>query len=919
MNRLAHLLRIRRRREEAARRRWSARLRPWGLGVLMALGLLVAGAGALAAWGYAYLTTDLPSPDALPDLLDAPNGVLLAPTRYLAADGAALTAPQDIPPLALDDLPPHAADAVVSAIEPNFWEENGYAGHFWQADAPLSIAERLAEQLLLFDEPPSLRRRLRARVLASQMLAQYGHRRVLTWYLNIAPFGHGFYGLEAASRGYLGKPAAQLSLSEAALLAATLPNPDLNPWDAPELADQRRQRLLMDMLAHALLTAPDVEQALPQMPAVAPPPEQPAPPAIVALARAQVAAHWPLPARGLTVTTTQNAALQAQTDCLRAAVRHASPEAADEACPAARFLPPLLLETPLPADTALEAVVLDATTGDVLALSPSQGTLPAHAPGTALAPWVYTVAFSRGFAPASLTWDVPTHVPAGVQLPQPVTFHGPMRLRLALANDYLVPALHLLDQLGPQTVWATAARIGLPALQGQQQAGYNLLLDAGRLDLLALAHGYAAFAAQGRWHGFPAGETLQPVAVRQAVDARGNLRVQAPATYKGVLSPSLAYLLNHVLTDQAAKWPSLGHPNPLEIGRPLAAHVGRNAEGGVWVVGYTPQRVIAVYAQGADATQSRNAALAYWHALARTALADLPPEDWPRPADVAEVTVCDPSGMLPTADCPNLVDEVFLQGTEPTATDTLYQRLPIDSETGLRATVFTPPQQVAMRVFMMVPPEARTWAEEAGLPLPPQDYDIVHQPPPDPDVHFDAPAPFAYVRDTVVFRGTATGEDFAGYRIQVGAGLNPQQWIVVAEGSQPVRDGDLGTWDTRGLRGLYAVQLQVTDTRGRVRTATLQITVDDQPPQVAFLHPQEADVAAAVAQGYLIVQAEAEDDLAMGWVRLTVDDAAPKTLYAPPYTFALRLDAGEHTLTLTAADAAGNLAETSLSITLPAP
>ena len=916
MNQLADVLRMRRRREETARRRWSARLRPWGLGVLMVLGLLIAGTGALAAWGYAHLTTRLPDPALLPDLLDAPDGALLFPTRYLAADGSALTTPSRFDPLTLDDLPRYIPDAVVTAVEPDFWNESGYAGHFWQADAPLSVAERLAEQLLLFNESPSTYRRLRARVLAAQMIKRYGHQRVLTWYLNIADFGHGFYGLEAASRGYLGKPASQLSLSEAALLAAILPSPDLNPWDTPELADQRRQRLLMDMLAHALLASPDVQEALPQ----APEPTQPASqqiPALASLARAQMTSRWPLPDRGLTITTTQDVSLQTQADCLRDAVLRASPETAN--CPAALLLPPLLLETPLPSDADLEAVVLDATTGGILALSPDQAEFPVHVPGTALAPWVYTVAFSRGFAPASLTWDVPANLPAGLQLSQPPTYQGPMRLRLALANDILVPSLHLLDQLGPQTVWTTAARIGLPALQGQQQEGFNLLLDSGQLTLLDVAHGYAAFAAQGRWYGFPKGQTLQPAAIRQAVDARGNLQMGDPVTYKGVLSPSLAYLLTHVLADQAAKWPSLGHPNPLEIGRPLAAHVGRNAEGGVWVVGYTPQRVIAVYARGEDATQSRNAALAYWHALARAALADLPPQDWLRPADVAEVTVCDPSGMLPTADCPNLVEEVFLQGTEPTAPDTLYQRLLIDRETGLRATVFTPPHQIEARVFMMVPPEARAWAREAGLPLPPQDYDVVGQPPPDPEVRLDAPAPFSYVRDQVQFIGTATGEDFAGYRIQVGAGLNPQQWIVVAEGDRPVRDGNLGTWDTHGLRGLYAVQLQVIDTRGRVRTAILQVTIDDQPPRVAFLHPREADLPAAAEQGYLVVQAEAEDDLAMGWVRLAVDGHAPDTLYAPPYTFALHLKPGKHVLTLTAADAAGNVAETSLSITIPAP
>jgi len=918
MPHLSYILRARRRREAAARRRWSTRLRPWGLAILMALGLVVAGASAAAAGGYVYLTADLPSPAVLPAWLDAPHGLLLTPSRYLAAQGEPLAAVAPAPqPVTLNDLPAYAPQAILAAVDPDFYAHPGYAGHFWQTDLPPTVAERLATRFLLFAEPASTRRRLRARILAAQMVSQYGHDKVLTWYLNIADFGHGFYGLEAASQGYLGKSAADLSLSEAALLAAILPDPALNPWDAPEIAEQRRQQLIMTMLSQARITAPQSQDALPDTPHVLPPPQQASPSPLLVLAKQQVAADWPLPERGLTVFTSVDASLQAQADCLREAVLQASPNAENQ-CSAARFLPPLLLEHPLPPDADLEAVVLDATNGSILALSLPQPEPASHPPGSVLAPWVYAVAFSRGFAPATLTWDVPASLPSGVEAANADgEFHGPMRLRVALANDYLVPTLHLLDQLGPQTVWATAARIGLPALQGQAALGYGLLLDQGHLNLVELAHGYEAFATLGRWRGLPHDEVLTADVLAQVVDADGNLRFDYRPAQQGVLSPGLAYLVTDVLADQAAKWPSLGHPNPLEIGRPLAAHVGQNSEGGVWVVGYTPRRVIAVYAQGRTAAQSQDAALAYWHALAREALASQPVESWPRPPDITEVTVCDPSGMLPTADCPNLVDEVFLQGTEPTTADTLYRRVAVDRETGLRATVFTPPQLVEEQVFMMVPPEARAWAQQAGLPLPPEGYDLVTLPQPSPNAVLVSPRPFAYVEGEVPLRGTAAGEGFASYRVQVGQGLNPQAWVVVAEGKQPVKDGLLGQWQTKGLSGLYAVQLLVTDQQGKVTTFTTQVTVDDRPPRVAFARPREADVKAAAQQGRLIVQAEAEDDLRLAWVRLEVDGREIATLQAPPYLFAVPLQPGVHRLRLVAADAAGNESQAVQKIVLP--
>ena len=903
---LPRILRIRRRREARARQRLSARLRPWGLGLLVVVGLALALGGLAAAWGYVSLTARLPSLAALPAYLDAPDGLLLTPSHFWDTTGSLSlsSAPEKPRYLTLDTLNPHTTAAVLAAVEPDFFQENGYQGHFWQTHTSPGIAERLALRLLLFREPAGTRRRLRARLLASQMISRYGHRRVLTWYLNIADFGHGFYGLEAASKGYLGKAATDLTLSEAALLAAILPHPAVNPWDAPREAETARQQLLVAMVGRGLTDAEASHKALQRPPHVLPPPQASQAP-FLAMARSQLQALvWPLPTRGLEISTTLDARLQHQADCLRSAVLAANPLAED--CPSARNLPPLLLTNPLPADTVLEAAVLDVTSGALLALSANDGQNPPHIPGSALAPWVYAVAFSRGFAPANLVWDIPASLPAGIQAQNPDgRFHGPLRLRLALANDDLVPTLHLLDQLGAQTTWATAARIGLPALQNQP-FGFGLLLGDGRLSLLDLAHGLTAFATEGQWVGLASEGTLHPAALMQAHDTHGNLRFAYRPARRGVLSPSLAYLVTDVLADQTAKWPSLGHPNPLEIGRPVAVHLGHAPDGGVWVLGYTLQRVIAVYARGSSPEQSHNAALAYWHALALAALESLPPQDWPRPPEIHTVTVCDPSGLLPTADCPNVVDEVFPSGSEPTVPDALYRRIAIDRETGLRATVFTPPELVTERVFMVVPPEARPWAQKAGLPLPPQGYDTLLPPKDSPDVVLTAPQPFAVVRGMVPLKGTAAGEDFASYRVQVGQGLNPSRWEVVAEGNQAVHHGLLGRWDTEGLRGLYAVQLLVLDKAGRATTYTTQVTVDGQPPRVGFVRPSAGEKVTTPIGGTVIVQAEAADDIALAWLRLSVDGKPTTTLEAPPYTFAVRLKEGMHTLTLTAADAAGN-------------
>jgi hypothetical protein len=129
------------------------------------------------------------------------------------------------------------------------------------------------------------------------------------------------------------------------------------------------------------------------------------------------------------------------------------------------------------------------------------------------------------------------------------------------------------------------------------------------------------------------------------------------------------------------------------------------------------------------------------------------------------------------------------------------------------------------KVFMAVPPEAQQWAKLAGIPIAPSSYDAIQPPPVDPYVHISTPAIFSEVSGKVQFRGTASGADFSHYRLLVGQGLNPQAWVVVDQSATRIEDGVLGTWDTTGLSGLYAVELQVIRTDERIDTAIMQVTV----------------------------------------------------------------------------------------------
>ncbi len=122
--------------------------------------------------------------------------------------------------------------------------------------------------------------------------------------------------------------------------------------------------------------------------------------------------------------------------------------------------------------------------------------------------------------------------------------------------------------------------------------------------------------------------------------------------------------------------------NPLEIGRPVAAKIGQTSDRlNAWTVGYTPELLVSVWLgkrtdEGGRRTSEGHtpeSAAALWHAIIQYATRDLPPDDWQLPQGVSRLSVCNPSGLLPSADCPNVVSEVFLNGTEPTQADNLYK------------------------------------------------------------------------------------------------------------------------------------------------------------------------------------------------------------------------------------------------------
>ncbi len=926
------LLLSRRQRRAAPRRRAAPGRLALGCGLLLTLSLALGGLALSLA--YAYVSAGLPSPEALPLLLNPRSGFSARPTRLYDSSGEHLLlslqnpAAVDAPPLSADPADPdHYAPALITVTlgieDPGFWRHAGAA----PLGAPPTLAQQLARSLLLSNETPGLRRDLRERLLAAQITARYGRMQVLTWYLNSADYGRLAFGANAAAHVYLGKSARSLTLAEAALLTSIAQSPAINPFDAPALAQERARALLRALQERGLITPQQARAALAQpiqLVRPAAPPPSPAPAfARRALEQAAAVIGWErLQRGGYVIRTTLDYALQAQVQCAAQVYlsrlrgeRPAAPALAfdGQPCEAARLLPASAASARLDSP-GLSAVVL--RRGQILAWvdeTPAAADSPLEAgrpPGTLLAPLVYLTSFTRGFAPASLVWDIPS----GEDIPNlDASYEGPLRLRNALANDDLPPAVRLFYQVGAENVWRTAARLGLLSLTDALPPQAQTLWQGGRLNLLEAVQAFDTLANNGVQFGRPAEAALRPIFVLEIQDRQGNALFRQQTQTRPVLTRGLAYLLTDILQDEPARWRTLGHPNPLEIGRPAAAKTGQTLDRhDAWSVGYTPYLSAGVWVgdlraapQGAARPET---AAAFWHAVMQYASRPYPAEGWERPPEISVMPVCDPSGLLPTAECPSVVEEVFLNGTEPTHADTLFRKLSVNRETGRLATVSTPPELVEERVYLMVPPEAAEWARQAGLPTPPETYDaLAPQAEASPQTRLSAPQNFAYVGGVVLIRGTAAGEDFSAYRLQVGAGLNPSAWIQVGETrTEPVEDGILGRWDTSGLQGVYAIQLLVTRSGQRIETATIQVTVDNQPPEIRIIGLQDGESISRQERPTLLLQAEVSDDLEVAEVRFLLNGQTLETRTQPPYQIPWKTRAGRYTLEIQAVDGAGN-------------
>ncbi|HMD79769.1 MAG TPA: transglycosylase domain-containing protein, partial [Anaerolineales bacterium] len=356
--------------------------------------------------------------------------------------------------------------------------------------------------------------------LAAQITARYGRTQVLEWYLNSVHFGRYAFGAETAAQLYFGKSVTELTPAESGILAAVSDLPSLNPYDAPQSALEHGRATIQLMQTQGLLSDEETAAALDESPLFqTPPPSAPQPAAaFTSLLLSQLDSSFPrarIERGGLNIISTLDFDLQKQSSCVTAfyAARLAGlPDPVIE-CESLRFLPALppgLTVT----DSSASAIITDPRNGQILAVvgetfqAQEAPLITAHRPGSVLDAFIYLTGFTRGLSPASLIWDIPGRT--NIQNFDG-EYHGPIRLRVALANDYPAPAAQVLAQMGVENVDKIAESFGLSRDSESQ------------LSLVDVAGAYGIFAQQGVYFGQEVNETFGPITILRVEENNGSV------------------------------------------------------------------------------------------------------------------------------------------------------------------------------------------------------------------------------------------------------------------------------------------------------------------------------------------------------------------------------------------------------------
>ena len=397
------------------------------------------------------------------------------------------------PPVDLARLPKHVPAAFVAIEDRRFYEHNGFdprgiaraivtgLSDGRASQGASTITQQLARNLFLSQER-TIERKATEIAYAMQIEQAYSKPQILGLYLSRVYFGSGAYGLEAASQRYFNKPAARLSIKEAAMLAGVLKSPTAyNPAEQTE-RNLERSRLVLDaMVETGAITPAERAKAAKQTPRVWKTPPNGAAQYFVDWTDAQVRQMVPKLTRDLVVETTLDQPME---------------QAAGTAAKAAvgRFKDPTSQQAALVAIDGAGRVRAMVGGTDHAAAPYNRAVSARRQAGSAWKPFVYLTALEAGQTPDTPVIDEPVTIANWTPQNYEPGFLGPITLETALAKSVNTVAARLADEVGRPYVAATARRVGIVSTINTDPA---MALGTTLVSPLEMTQAYATFANGG--------------------------------------------------------------------------------------------------------------------------------------------------------------------------------------------------------------------------------------------------------------------------------------------------------------------------------------------------------------------------------------------------------------------------------------
>lgn len=524
--------------------------------------------------------------------------------------------------------------------------DNLSTGDLFGGQGGSTITQQVIKNALL-ERDKKVTRKLKEWILAIRLEQVLTKEEILWHYLNESPYGGTIYGVEEASRSFFGKSAADVSLAEAAYLAAlpqrpTFFSPHGNNRDALEA---RKNLVLRRMLELKFISQEEYDQALSeQVTFLSEANTGIRAPHFVMYIREQLAEKYgddELATRGLKVITTLDYSLQQEGE---------------------KIVKEYALKNEAQFNASNAALVaIDPKNGDILTMVGSRDyfdekidgnyniALAQRQPGSSIKPFIYAKAFEKGYTPATTLFDVQTQFSTscepdnftsenGCYSPQNYdnAFRGPVSMRNALAQSLNIPAVKTLYLAGMEQSIKLAHDAGLSTLTDWRRYGLTLVLGGGEVTLLDMTGAYSVLANEGI--------KKETRSILRVEDANGTVLEEADEEVEGnrVMDRDAALNISDVLSDNVARTPLYGANSLLYFsGKDVAAKTGTtNDRRDAWIFGYTPNIVVGAWAGNND-NKSMNEISGLiisplWRAYMDVVMEKLPEESFPEPNPVPD-------------------------------------------------------------------------------------------------------------------------------------------------------------------------------------------------------------------------------------------------------------------------------------------